>query len=275
MSQEHVPVDRGGVHFLPQPIVAPLADQRVAVIAGLGLGDVADLALADQVVGHQPGGVGHRLDADGHHPVVLDHGIDDGVGLVDGLGHRLLAIDVLAGLGGVDAHLGVPVVGGGDADDIDFFQLEQLAIVLDDVLLVIDVQTDLLRRGIQALGIGPFFRLAAANDGVLARVAVPHVADANRGDLFAFLAQLVDDVQVSLAAAADPQEGHPQTFVGSIDTVVAGGGQGHGTSADGRGLEKVPTIDFGHAMRSSRWRRFQSTPGWAPGRNWQIPVETS
>ena len=44
MAEEHVPIDGGRVHVLRERIVAPLADERVAVVAGLGLGDVADLA---------------------------------------------------------------------------------------------------------------------------------------------------------------------------------------------------------------------------------------
>ena len=71
MAEEHVPVDGRRVHVLGQRVVAPLADERVAVVAGLGLGDVADLAAADHLVGLAPGRVGHRLHADGHDDVVL------------------------------------------------------------------------------------------------------------------------------------------------------------------------------------------------------------
>ncbi len=124
MAQEHLPVDRARVHLLPQPVIAPLADEGVAVIAGLGLGHVADRALRDRFVGHEPGGVGHRLHADGHDAVVLDHGIDDGVGLGDGLGHGLFAVDVFLGGGGVDADLGVPVVRRGDADHVDLLEVQ-------------------------------------------------------------------------------------------------------------------------------------------------------
>ena len=112
---------------------------------------MADLALGDQFVGRGPGGVGHRLHADAHDAVVLLHGIDDGVGLVDGLGHRLFAVDVLAGAGGVDGHLGVPVVGRGDADHVHLLEVEHLAVVLDDVLLVVGVQADLLGGGVKTL----------------------------------------------------------------------------------------------------------------------------
>ena len=60
----------------------------------------------------------------------------DPAGLVDGVGHRLFAVDVLAGLHGVDRHLGVPVVGGGDQDDVDILAIEELPVVLGDAVLV-------------------------------------------------------------------------------------------------------------------------------------------
>ena len=50
VAEEHVPIDRLGIHLLVQAVIAPLADQRVAVIARLCLGDMADLALGDLLV---------------------------------------------------------------------------------------------------------------------------------------------------------------------------------------------------------------------------------
>src|SRR5438876_62966 len=43
--------------------------------------------------------------------------------------HRLLAIDVLAGLQGVDRHLGMPVIDGGNQHGVDIFSVEQLAVI--------------------------------------------------------------------------------------------------------------------------------------------------
>ena len=65
MPEEHLPVDRLGVHVLGERVVPPLAAVAVAVVAGLALHDVADLALGDHLVGHLPARVGGRLDADG------------------------------------------------------------------------------------------------------------------------------------------------------------------------------------------------------------------
>src|SRR5205807_9710632 len=136
---------------------------RVTVVAGLRLRDVADVTTADALVGVAPGRIGHRLHADGHDRVVPAGGVDDGVSLIDRLGHWFFAVDVLAGGGGVDRHLGVPVVRRGDAHDIDFLQVEDAAIILGDVGLVVVAEAALVGGKVQA-----------AADLL---VAVPDVAD--------------------------------------------------------------------------------------------------
>src|SRR5207237_7661399 len=97
VADEHVPIDGGGIHVLPELVIAPLAADVIAIVTGLGLADVADLAVANNLVGLAPGRVGHGLHADRHDAVVLVHGIDDGMGLIDGPGHGLFAVDILAG----------------------------------------------------------------------------------------------------------------------------------------------------------------------------------
>ena len=47
----------------------------------------------------------------------------------DGVGQRLLDVNVLAGLEGVDQHGGVQMLGRGDDDRVDTLVLQQLAIV--------------------------------------------------------------------------------------------------------------------------------------------------
>ena len=47
--------------------------------------------------------------------------------LLDAVGQRLLAIDVLAGLAGQDGDDRVPVVGRGDDDRVDVLAIEDLA----------------------------------------------------------------------------------------------------------------------------------------------------
>ena len=55
--------------------------------------------------------------------------LDYGFAFGDRLHHRLLAIDVLAGVEGVDADAGVPVVRRGDDDGIDVLARQDLAVV--------------------------------------------------------------------------------------------------------------------------------------------------
>jgi len=54
-------------------------------------------------------------------------GVDDGPALADGPGHRLLAPDILAGLGGGDGDEGVPVGRRRDVDDVDVGPGQDLA----------------------------------------------------------------------------------------------------------------------------------------------------
>ena len=56
--QEHLPIDSPGVHVLGELVITPLAAVTVAVVAGLALHHVADLALGDHLVGQTPAGVG-------------------------------------------------------------------------------------------------------------------------------------------------------------------------------------------------------------------------
>ncbi len=70
---------------------------------------------------------------------------DDGGPFLDAADHRLLAIDRLARLHGVDRHPGVPVVGNADEHGVDVLAAENLAIV--------DVGLDLVAEDL--LGVSP------------------------------------------------------------------------------------------------------------------------
>ena len=95
--------------------------------------------------------------------------------------------------------------------------------------------------------------LAVALDDVLVLVAVPDVADGDRGDALVLLLQLVDDVEVGLAAAADAEEGDADALVGAVDAAGAGRGQRQGRGPGGSGLEEIATIHVtsGHYDNSS------------------------
>ena len=61
--------------------------------------------------------------------VALD-GLHDALALADGTGHRFLAPDVLAGLGGLNGHDAVPVGRGGDVYDVDVGVGDQIPVVV-------------------------------------------------------------------------------------------------------------------------------------------------
>ena len=132
-AEEHLPVNRLGVHVLGQRVVAPLAHVAVAVVAGLALHHVADLAGGDQLVGHLPARVGSRLNADGEDLAGLLDRVGDLLRFVDRVGHRLFKVHVLAGFHRLNRHQAVPVVGSGDDHRVDALVVEELAIVLGDL----------------------------------------------------------------------------------------------------------------------------------------------
>ena len=172
-SEEHLPVDGLRGHVLEERVVPPLAPVAVAVIAGLALHDVADLPVGDHLVGHAPARVGGRLDAHREDLLGLLGRLGDPAGLVDRVRHRLFAVDVLAGFHGVDRHLGVPVVGRGDQDDVDIFVVKDLAVVLGDAVLVFAFR-------VQPAFLGRVVQPAAGLPTLL--VAVPNVAQADDVD---------------------------------------------------------------------------------------------
>src|SRR5207244_1295923 len=62
-------------------------------------------------------------------PFVAPGRLHHGPALGDGEAERLLAVDVLARLAGVDGDQGVPVIRRGDDHRIDVLEVEQLAVV--------------------------------------------------------------------------------------------------------------------------------------------------
>ena len=162
---------------------------------------MADLAAFDEFVGLEPGWVGHRLHADSHDLLVLLHRVDDRLGFLDRLGHGLFAIDVLPRGCGINGHLGVPVIGRSDADDVDVLQIQQLAIVLGHVRLVVDVNPKFLGRVVEA--------------ATHFLVPVPHVAHGHGLNALLLLFHLEDGLHMGvIAPAAGAQERHADAIVG-------------------------------------------------------------
>ena len=96
---------------------------------------------------------------------VLAADLEDGLGLllggddvrpfVDAADHRLLAVDGLAGLHGVDRHPGVPVVGNADQDRVDVLAGEDLAIV--------DIGLDLVAEDFLGMGAPAFVQVGGGD----------------------------------------------------------------------------------------------------------------
>ena len=107
-----------------------LVDEPVLQVLGAHAAHVADGAARDEVAGERGrrnaavGESDHREDAAGRG--ALGGGGHD-LGLGDGVGERLLAEHVLAGLEGGDRDLGVRVAGGHDVDDVDVVAGDRLA----------------------------------------------------------------------------------------------------------------------------------------------------
>ena len=104
---------------------------------------------------------------------------------LDAADHRLLAIDRLAGLHGVDRHLGVPVVGNADQDGVDVFAAEDLAIV--------DVGLDLVAEDFLGVGAPAFIQVGGGDQldagDLEGDVGIDEADDphADRGDLNALV----------------------------------------------------------------------------------------
>ncbi len=108
-----VPGAHGGVAIPARGDHVELADGAGGEeLFGLGVDDGADALAAD--LDDAVGGAG---------------GLDDLGAVGVEMDHRLFAVDVLAGLHGVDGGALVPVVGGGDDDGVDVFAGEDLAVV--------------------------------------------------------------------------------------------------------------------------------------------------
>ena len=167
------------------------------------------------------------------------------MGLVDGLGHGLFAINILAGGGRIDGDLGVPVIRRGDANDVYFLQIQNAVIILGDMFLVVKIEAAALGRWVQTLQIFILVLLSfLVGPFLLFLVAVPDVADAHGGNALLVLLKLGDDADVFLAAAAGADEGDADPLVGPKHPFRAGGRQRQRGRSHGGRFQKVTPIPF-------------------------------
>ena len=221
----------------PEVPVEPLGGLEVGVGGGrLGVGaaaaapdvalfDGADGAALDQLDDAAVVGLGVNLRAllGGELAVGLEHGFAQGAGLVDGVGDRLLAVDVFAELERVVAHERVRVVGG-RADD----GVEVLRVVHQPSPVGVD-----LGLGEAAPGAGHGDGLAV---GPLALGVLEHAGvDVAEGD--DVLARAA--AEVGAAAAADADDGEVELVAGRLGAEDAAAQDHQAGAAEGRVLEKV------------------------------------
>jgi len=122
---------------------------------------------------------------------------------------------------------------------------------LTTCFFVVRVEPDLLGRRVEALQIGPLLTAAL----VLAFEPVPHVAHRDGRGALVLLGELVDDVEVGLAPAADADEPDADAAVGPVHPVVAGGGQ-RDRGTDGRGrFQEISAVRGRHVrlLRVGGW----------------------
>jgi len=151
-------------------------------VLGLEAEHLAELAGLDQLAGLVPDLEAGGLHAHLHHPAGLPPDLHDIEGLLDGLRHRLLGVDVLAGPERIDDLAVVPVVGRADADGVYIFVGEQVGVV--------DI----------ALRVGAGLLLDEGADLVF--LVLVDFADGDEVDLRPLLAELGERLDVGAEAAA-------------------------------------------------------------------------
>ena len=121
--------------FKPSGRVCSASDGNLGgrrVVDALHEQQLAEAAPADELAGDAVHRHRALLAADLEDTVVAARGFDQRAALGDVEGERLLRVDILAGLAGVDRAENALMVGGGDDDAIDILQVEQRAVVLVD-----------------------------------------------------------------------------------------------------------------------------------------------
>jgi hypothetical protein len=207
---------------------------HVAAVAGLGPEQPAEVALLHDLLRALPLGLRAGLGAEGDAAVVLLRVIEDLERLLEVQRHRLLHVDMEAGLQGVTGEVGVGVVGRRDDEGVELCLLDHVFEVGEDLVVA---------------QLGRFLGLVAG--------LVPDVAD--RRDLDVGVGHLLHDVpDVAAAHALDPDDAGADAVVGADDLRIDHGGRGdplgsgqeggpshRGCGAGAGVLEEVPTGEVG------------------------------
>ena len=177
---------------------------------------MADLTGANHGVGFHPARVCRRLHAHGKDLAGAGLGFSHFAGFVDGVGHRLFAIDVLASFHGIDAHLGMPVVWRGHHNGVNVFAVQQAAVIFGDAGLIVWVQARALGRREKTTGfIVP-----------LGGATVPHVVHADDINRLALFFHVEQGTDVGLHPAARAKNREVQLLVGVLHAANCRVGKG-------------------------------------------------
>ena len=240
-------------------IIPPLTLAAIAIVARLALQDLADLPLSDHLIGHPPARIGGRLHAHCKHLPRLLACLGDATGLVDRVRHRFFAVNVLAGLHGVNRHLGVPVIGRRDQHDVDVFVIEDLAIILRHSILVfaLPIQPAFLGRIVEP-ATSPF------PSSPLSTCHLPNVANPDDVDrLLLLIFHLEQNAEMLLGSAARAKDRDIDLFIGPLDRANGrmrkGPGGHHSTGRSTCCLNETPTAHLAIVFHRNRLRSSGST----------------
>ena len=214
LAEPHLPVDVVGLGPRGNGVV-PLAVRVVAHVAALAHDDGADLAGTDPFGGLVPLAIGAALRTDLQQFAGALAGVVDLECFAEVAGHGLLDIDMLAGVHGFAADLGVPVVDRGAEDDVDVLALEDTA----EVFVAVGLDVGLL------LDFGD----------VVVDTVLGDVADGSQGNVVLLIVFEVEANVGSAALTADADKSKDDLVVGADDSAGVGGGElGEGFSRGGR-----------------------------------------
>ncbi len=221
---------------------------------------LADGAAADEL-GRFAGKRGRAaLQPDLHHPVGAPRGVHHGPPFPHHEGQRLLDVDVLARLAGVDCLQRVPVVGGADGHRVEILEVEELPVVLELSGLTARFLGGEVEVGLVQVAKGHDFEVGVLQEGIehlVAPVAQSNEAHANaivRAEHAAACDGGADPGRRGRAAELPAGEG----CHGRLLELVTDGGKPGG----GRGRQRVPTTTRGARTRSGLTIRLPGLP-WA------------
>src|SRR5229473_960086 len=106
--------------------IFPRAGGIVAAKRAFDESESADDAVGEKLLGFGTNDGADALRADFHDAAGLLCGSDHGDAVGGGMGHWLFAVDIFAGVDGVDDHLLVPMIGDGGDEAIDFLVIEEI-----------------------------------------------------------------------------------------------------------------------------------------------------